>query len=145
MPKVQWEDRYSVGNQELDEQHRALFEIINRLHQVMMDDGETEDILQVKEKTFYELEDYGRNHFASEEAYMSGINYPDLNAHLRQHTDFLERIDIIKQNLGSCGGPRNSGIMKILVAWLHDHLENEDQKYRAFASSQLSPENLRKG
>ena len=36
MPFVQWKPAFSVGDLAIDEQHRGLLDIINRLHQVMM-------------------------------------------------------------------------------------------------------------
>jgi hemerythrin len=61
---IEWEDIYSVGIEEFDNDHKKLIELINRLHQAMLDKKAKEVLGEI----INELVDYTIYHFNKEEA-----------------------------------------------------------------------------
>ncbi len=134
MPKVQWDEAYTVHVQGMDDQHKRLLEIINDLHEALMAE-DRDDLADAKEKAIKSLEVYLIEHFSKEEEYMLSIGYPGLDQHQKEHQNFLQRVEKHKDGLRSIDGLLPTEVMKILVTWLHDHLLGEDQKYSQFAIS----------
>ncbi len=134
MPAIEWDETFSVQVEAIDRQHKKLIDIINTLHEAIME-GEPEALRRVKEQTLSELETYGRDHFALEEDYMRSIDYPDLPAHREEHEKFLTRVSKISEEFLEASGVRNTEIMRMLKTWLYDHLLGEDQKYSRFRAS----------
>ena len=132
MPKVQWEEAYSVHVKEMDDQHKILFEIINNLHEALMAEDAV-DLAEAKEKAINRLGEYLIEHFSTEEEYMQSIGYPGLDQHQKEHQNFLQRLEKHKEGLQSINGLLPTEVMKILVTWLQDHLLGEDQKFSQFS------------
>ncbi len=135
MAKVERNEAYSVYVLEMDEQHKRLHGIINRLHEALMAEDSV-DLRAAKDEAMLSLGKYLAEHFYAEEEYMKSIGYPDLAEHQQEHQNFHDRLQRYKQNLHAPDGLRPTEIMKILVNWLHDHLQGEDKKYGKFALSQ---------
>ena len=64
-PKLEWEEKYSVGVLEIDTQHKKLFATINELIDII--GGHFEQL--AINKVVSELLDYKKFHFATEEKY----------------------------------------------------------------------------
>ncbi len=90
MPSLVWnKEKYSVGIEELDNQHKELFSIFNDLYESYNSDKN--DNLKLK-NIFYRLIDFMFKHIESEETIMEKYNYPRLNEHKELHNSFKERI-----------------------------------------------------
>ncbi|MFC1744793.1 hypothetical protein ACFL35_12455, partial [Candidatus Riflebacteria bacterium] len=63
MALLQWDELYSVAVEDLDEQHKFLFKLINDFH----DSIEKKPDRELELDTLNILVDYAVNHFASEE------------------------------------------------------------------------------
>ncbi len=125
MPKIDWDDSFSVGIVEIDEQHRRWIEIINELHDSIMD----KDIsAQTTNRILHEMIDYANFHFAFEEDYMERINYAELRKHRYQHEFFRKNLLTRLQEERAGGLLRNTDVMRILMSWLQKHILEEDKK-----------------
>lgn len=125
MPKIDWDDSFSVGIVEIDEQHRRWIEIINELHDSIMD----KDIsAQTTNRILHEMIDYANFHFAFEEDYMGRINYAELRKHRYQHEFFRKNLVTRLQEERAGGLLRNTDLMRILMSWLQKHILEEDKK-----------------
>jgi len=125
MQLVTWSDDYSVGNEQLDTQHKSLFELLNKLHDGITDKREN----QYNDEILLELQHYAVMHLSFEEIHMADILYDDLDKHMAQH-------DILRAKVGelsstnSIGGPdRQKELVEFLSEWLLKHVINEDKKY----------------
>jgi hemerythrin-like metal-binding protein len=92
---IEWDDRYSVGIELIDEQHRELASQVNNLYLGCQKGGQ-------EAKIFFDLNiqpllRYIRYHFSSEEKMLERIKYPDLAAHIQQHSDMM---NIITEGVG---------------------------------------------
>ena len=61
MPRIEWSESFSVGVAEIDEQHRRWVELINKLHDAIMDKKVSPEMT---DKILSEMIDYSHFHFA---------------------------------------------------------------------------------
>lgn len=124
---VNWQDSYSVGMAEIDDQHKALFATINRLWAAIVGKGDPASVLGLLD----ELERYTVSHFSAEEVFMSQIGYPDFAAHKKLHALFVQRIAQERAGV-SAGKSLSLDLLHFLKDWLIQHILVEDQRYAAF-------------
>lgn len=121
-----WEDRFNIGVDLIDKEHKKLFKIINKLFLFSENKNKSSWVCQEGIKYF---KDHALKHFSEEEAYMESISYKGLETHRRLHEDFKKHIlpahekeleqnnyseDSINHFLGVCAG------------WLISHTLTED-------------------
>lgn len=124
---VGWSHDYSLGLDEIDAQHKSLFEIINKTWQAIVDRADREHILQLVE----ELEVYTLAHFVAEETFMRVTEFPEFDAHKQAHQRFIARIAAEKVAI-IAGGHLTLDLMHFLRDWLVDHILVSDKAYADF-------------
>lgn len=123
---VIWEDKYAIGVESIDEQHKELFEIANRIFELLKNDLITDkydSIIAIIE----ELKNYTIYHFEAEEEYMKNIGYKKLLSQKVAHNDFLEKMEGI--DLEQIDNGHNEyllGILDFVCEWLVEHIIKED-------------------
>lgn len=128
---IVWEQQYSVGVAELDNQHQRLIDLINELHDAMKQaKGAT-----VVRRTIEGLVDYTRTHFAYEEGRLRELGYPELVAHNRVHAAFITQVANFKTRYESGKEIITVDMLDFLKKWLVDHIMGTDKKYMAFFNS----------
>lgn len=125
MAFVDWKPEYSVGNLEIDQQHRKLVDIINNLHDSMKLGGKPEDLKRV----LNDLVNYTRFHFSHEEKVMERAGYADLANHKRVHRAMVEQVEQLRKEVESSRAGFSIKLMGFLKKWLTDHIMGTDQKY----------------
>ncbi len=132
MSHVVWDESYSVGDQELDDQHRQWIDIHNRLHDDLLC-GSVGTLKTLATDALREMLRYVDHHFECEERYMAMIGYPEASSHWRLHKDFDNMIYSMLREIEDGDMPvLNSELIKILQAWLVNHILVEDRKFAAF-------------
>ncbi len=124
----EWKDKYALGIHEIDAQHRALVDLINRLFAAMQS-GAGKDVL---DETLAGLADYSRRHFLTEELLMGNYDYPDLEAHKREHRAFSEEIASFRDAFQSGNTGISIQLISYLRDWLDDHICRTDHTYGAY-------------
>ncbi len=132
MALLKWDQSYSVGQPELDAQHRRWIEIINELHDAMTQEGK-EEMSTVTVNSLKAMLAYARNHFLAEERYMRQIDFPETIPHIKSHNECYGKVLTHLQNAEDGGHLPAPSLLKFLKEWLVQHILNEDMKYRHFA------------
>ena len=83
-----WQDRFNVGVEVIDKEHRKLFSILDRLLRRRKQDEKSQWVCQEGIKYF---KDHAMKHFAEEEAYMASIHYAGFETHRRLHDNFRKK------------------------------------------------------
>jgi len=91
MITLEWNERYSLDNDEIDKQHKNLFSILNMLVGSV---GNADLVGAVID----ELVSYSHFHFSVEEQYMMEVGYNDIDRHIDEHEYFIQRANDLKQN-----------------------------------------------
>ena len=130
MEKLIWNNDFSVGVQELDEQHKKIIEIENRLikaKDVEIDSETLSDILS-------DLTKYISEHFESEEKLFYKYNYPDYSSHRAQHNLFRKQIAKFCIDAMYYKSTVPIELLTFLEEWWKNHTQGSDMKYKAFFS-----------
>jgi hemerythrin-like metal-binding protein len=136
MTFAEWDqDRYGVGVERIDDQHRELFGILNELHNAMKE-GKGRDAV---EDSLAELEEYTRYHFGDEEEFMVDCGYEAACSecfarHTDAHRAFESRVAEIRQKHEAGETLASIETLRLLRDWLADHIDGAemDQDYAAF-------------
>ena len=100
--QFEWREEYSIGVDSIDQEHKRLFRIINKLFDFKEEEKDNQWTCQEGIKYF---KGHAVKHFADEEAYMASIGYEGLEQHRRIHQDFRKNIlPALEQELEQTGG-----------------------------------------
>ncbi|NMG72101.1 bacteriohemerythrin [Parazoarcus communis] len=121
---VTWQDGYALDLDEIDDQHRMLFDIMNRLWSAIIRRAETVELGGILE----DLERYTVLHFTEEETFMRSISYMGFDEHIEQHRRFVDYI--IQEKRSALAGRQVSlELIHFLRDWLVNHILVEDKRY----------------
>lgn len=124
MAFMEWDDRFSVNVAEIDEQHKKLIGMVNTFYDSIVDD---------EKNAFGELLDslgeYTAYHFTTEEKYMEEFNYPETEAHKREHELFAAKALDVKKRFEDGSLVVSLELTGFLRDWIVDHVMGTDKKY----------------
>lgn len=126
--QIKWTDDFSVGVARIDEQHKKLISMINRLLREPYARTRSEsisDLLSV-------MTSYASEHFRAEEELMSEYGYPRLEDHKLQHKEFRRKtVEFCNATtIGAASVPDT--MLTYLREWLIHHILREDMRYKSF-------------
>lgn len=139
MQQIQWRDRFCIGVERIDQAHRQLFSIVQKMMNLYVERHENKFACVEGIKYF---KAYALKHFAEEEAYMREIGYTGYSAHKKIHDKMkyetlpeLERLlygsdfstEMVQRFIGVCTG------------WLTGHIIIEDRAIIAGGTNELVP------
>ena len=142
MQQIQWRDRFNIGVEIIDQAHRRLFSIVQKMTDLYVERHEQKFACVEGIKYF---KAYALKHFAEEEAYMRKIGYPGYLAHKKLHDKMkcetlpeLERLlyesdfstEMVQRFIGVCTG------------WLTGHIIIEDRAIIEREADELTPMRL---
>ncbi len=126
--KLFWEEKYSVGEENLDFQHQYLFETFNKLGEaIAQEEGENSVGVILGRLKFYA--DW---HFAREEECMARYHCPAAETNRRAHEAFREIFAAYYEEYASGGGSKELArrIHESLSDWLENHILKVDSSLR---------------
>jgi hemerythrin len=128
MAFIEWNDRFSVNVESIDDQHKQLVNLINKLYDGMKADKTK----QVLGEIIDELVDYTKVHFKEEEAYFERYGYEETEEHKEEHQKFIKEIASFKKAFDSNRITVSIKVMIFLRDWLYSHILKTDKKYMQF-------------
>lgn len=134
--QLNWTPALSIGNEEIDKQHIALFGFFGDFVDGCSKGEASANLLELHDR----LKDYVEYHFQAEEDLMQQVNFPALDQHRRKHQIFRERLVGIRQQISN-QGPSLMTIIetnKTLVSWLVQHVQDLDQCFGEFLKEHSS-------
>lgn len=125
-----WKDSYCIGVDKIDQQHKALFEMVYRLIQTVNENHSWEEQKEECRQSIAFLKEYVVEHFADEEAYQEEIGYEGLAQHKKLHKDFTKEVVLygMKLEQSSFDPAVVKNFLGLLTAWLIYHVADADQK-----------------
>lgn len=120
-----WDSDFITGIESVDEQHRGLVGLFNRLSAEITSG---DDKLSALDEILTELTRYSTYHFTEEVRLMisSGLDPTYIESHVRAHKDFTAQIGALAASPAVLA-ERPAAIVDFLVAWLGHHILGEDQ------------------
>ncbi len=125
---VAWNLRYSTGIRIIDEQHQELFQIVNRLRRLVLEAANRVEI----EALLQDLVTCSERHFASEEAHMVKVGYPDLPQHLAEHASMLTSLNELLVRFRESDQAMAMMVPTFMEGWLKHHISDGDFGFVSF-------------
>jgi hemerythrin len=145
MPFAEWSDEFSIGIEEINQEHRRLLDLLNELHDAV-DAGSAREVLG---KVLDELMRYVVYHFSHEEELFQRTNYPGAERHIRQHRDLTATAKKVYDDFQTSASetlPRQ--VLDFLKNWLVEHIMGSDRAFGVYFNACLakpSPQALAAG
>ncbi|WP_448189206.1 bacteriohemerythrin [Azospirillum sp. sgz301742] len=128
MPRVEWSEFLSVGHTKIDEDHKRLFEILNRLAK-----GEERRKRAVVSEAIEQMIRYAGEHFAREEELMAAIRYPLRAEHTQHHRELAAKVLGWREKIADRWHPWHGGTFFVVLAhWLVSHILDDDRMVADF-------------
>lgn len=115
---VGWQDRFSIGIEEIDAQHRRLIELIEKIPATHA----AESVAEVRVAL-----DFAEEHFRKEEGFMARIGYPGLQDHSLEHK-LLGRILAAHHREFQSGKTDLESFRRFMFRWVVDHIVEDDRR-----------------
>ncbi len=123
MERFDWKPEYSIGDVEIDSEHKWLLSLANEVLSFARTD-EDFDKVKAAAKALYK---YVQTHFQNEEAFMERAGYEGLADHRKRHQQIVNEMNkIMKQS-------KALDVMvyqfkRVVNAWALEHINEEDRK-----------------
>lgn len=128
MPHIDWEPGFTVHVEALDDEHRQLIDLINRLHEAMArGEGQAGTGVVLRGMT-----DYAHRHFMHEERLMAEVGFPGAARHRAEHEKFVERLREMTVEHNRRQVAVSVDLLDFLKSWLVHHIRHSDQQYRGY-------------
>jgi len=137
MPFLEWQDKYNVGVAAIDEQHQAIFAMINNLYESLnkgvYNSGNVGSVL-------IPIAECIKYHFQTEEKLMMEINFPEYHCHKTLHERLTEPLMAFIIKLKKNEKVDINEFLGFIKEWFLAHISAEDIKIaRAMIPAQKSP------
>ena len=126
MALMEWRDSFSVGVTKLDDDHKRLIDLINRV-------DATEKAGKSVQWVLEELRNYAEYHFKAEEERMKAAEYPEIEEHMREHKAFIEWLATVERTYNLAPDAHfhiAETVNEYLRDWLTHHILLVDMQYK---------------
>ena len=132
-----WKEEFELGIDSIDDQHKMLLEIGNRVNELLKEYVDGDDTYDEIVGVISELKDYTIYHFQTEESLLEKYNYPELAEHKKEHTDFVEYLNSIDfDSVDEDQSVFLKELLSKLVNWVFKHIITTDFLYKDYLISQ---------
>lgn len=121
-----WNDNLMIGIDEIDEQHKAIVRLLNKLANNLTQEEEV-----IVEDTFNELANYADFHFKCEEKIWNKYLKDEtlIQCHKDSHDSFLPKVlELKEKNKDKTFNETLEEILLFLIRWLAFHIVDEDKR-----------------
>lgn len=125
MAFIEWSEQYSVSIPKIDEQHKKLLDLVNKLHGAMAS-GQGKDALGTILEELIQYTDY---HFKTEEAAFSRYGYSEAEVHKEQHQNLLNTANDLQKKYQKGTMLISVETLNFLVEWVTNHILVQDKQY----------------
>ena len=125
MPFIVWDDLYNIGVPAIDEQHKQIVSIANRMLEALMQQKATREMPFILK----EMGTYADTHFRTEEEYMEKAEFPGLEDHKSLHQEFREKVARFQQKLEANDPSLTAELTIFLTTWVTEHFSMIDHQY----------------
>jgi len=131
MSLFNWGEKYHTGVNSIDLQHKKLFDLINNLHEAIVD--KKNEPLALKE-TLDNLILYIQNHFIYEENLLSENNFPGAERHFLEHEKLCNELEQFIRKFQKGELKDTMELLNFTIEWLQYHILESDKKCGRFLS-----------
>ncbi len=129
--KLAWKPEYSVGVEQMDEDHKKLLDLILQMFKVLQSASDKEKAAAI----IAELNNYTITHFTREEELLRQHGYPDLEAHIKEHEVMKQKVKDFQGEFEGNSDKVSSDVLRYLQEWLINHINTTDKKYSEYMAN----------
>ncbi|MCL1815112.1 MAG: bacteriohemerythrin [Treponema sp.] len=129
---VTWEEKYVIGIELIDTQHKELLNLTNELYRACLTGEEGPMFKEI----MHRMVEYVRFHFNAEQKLLEKINYPLFLEHKKQHDDMVKSILDAAKDFNEGKKFVANNFVRTLKDWVFGHIALADRKYAAFVDNQ---------
>ena len=132
---IRWDPKFTLGIPLIDEQHKHLVELCNKLYTEVMASRlkyENDNNTQWQNAlagTLKECVNYVATHFSSEEKLMKLVSYEKFSEHKKRHDEFKKKVLETAKGINSMDFSDAIKFCKFLYEWILSHIAHEDKLY----------------
>lgn len=130
MIRIEWSDEYCVDGGIVDQEHRSLFELANRIFAQFGQEPDRRTITELVMALFRYME----HHFRHEEELMGRIGYPQLAEHTRCHHQISDNMTHLLRTTRDLKDYA-SQLQHAMFDWVLTHVINEDRQVGTYLKS----------
>jgi hemerythrin len=134
MALLNWKEKFSVGVESIDDQHKILVDALNELHHAVMQ-GQTRNSTAPLLRNLFT---YMRYHQVSEEQAMARVNYPELKQHQLLHRELVQTLQGYLASIDRGEAAINVDALFILRDSVVNHIQRVDGGYRSWFAEHMS-------
>jgi len=121
----EWKEKFNVGIEEIDNQHRTFLGYLNECYDQVSAVKKTEIPPELVDR----LKAYAAKHFLFEEEAMQSKKYPGLVKHKEQHRYFEVQVKQLESNQAAGSVSTAKEALSFLKDWFLEHILDQDRKY----------------
>ncbi len=132
---ILWRKEMSVDASTIDDDHKLLIDLINSFEAVINQNP----TIAALDRHLLQLRHYSIEHFKREEALQRAVHYPFYQAHAREHSDLVNRLETIIAHRTAARSGRDltvvsREILALLKEWLVEHILRTDLRMRPYVA-----------
>ncbi len=131
MGLITWKPRLETGHTKIDEQHRALTETFNQLHEAVTQGKAKAELSAALDA----LKNGTVAHFQMEEELMDRFGYPGVIEHKGIHGSLVSQMEELSLRFEEGRTDLTAPVLDFLEGWLLDHFQGEDVYLATFLKS----------
>jgi hemerythrin-like metal-binding protein len=131
---IPWFDYYNIGIESIDEQHRELFRMFNRVCDAVWDGQGRESV----QDFLNFLAEYAQTHFSNEEFLMQRNSFPGYETHKLAHDALVAEVSAFLAKYAT-EDIASAHVVKVITAlgeWTRNHIRSVDRELGAFLKEQ---------
>jgi hemerythrin len=128
----EWKDEYNLDGGAIDEDHKHLFELANRVLEI----SQTHVNFEQVKATVKELYVYMSEHFGREQKLMKATGFPQYEQHILEHRAITRKMNRLLR-ASTAPDVLLSGLRHIMLDWVLQHILHDDQRFADFRHRQM--------
>ena len=126
---MEWREEYEIGIEQIDNQHKHIFFLVNDLkNDMLLNKADSADLSNIMSN----LVTYCIEHFECEEDIMENMNYEGIAVHKLQHKNLIKELKSIIQQIEENIESSSIQLYCALCQWLLKHFINDDNEFREY-------------
>ena len=126
MDFIKFESKHVLGIEEIDNQHKKIYESVNKLFE--MQNSTKVEIIDIYQNLLEEF----KIHFETEESLMKKNKVVEFISHKLEHDRALQKYSDYLKTLKKANSKLDLEILKSMKNWLENHFEKKDIKLKQF-------------
>ena len=125
--EMKWKDEYSVGIEEIDNQHKTLLQFVADFERAAEGKAHWNTVQPLIART----REFVKFHFAVEESLMQMVRYSRSAAHRAEHQDILEQLATLEHRV--LRQEAKGELLQLMNTWLVEHIIESDKPFARYA------------